>query len=163
MRNVSPSVRETMWKFRSNIVSLEFAFFVSFFFFFFFLFFFSFLHFLETGKVKTPPPPNGHARILVNAEIYGRSLMQRVVHNFQKNCKSVFPKILPGLPPPPLRTLVQKMFDVHLKVLPWTKKKNHHRDSRREERCSTYDIMLDDTRSALGKSRGQSRIGLALR
>ena len=41
----------------------------------FFLFFsFSFLHFLETGKVKNPPPPNGHARILVNAKIYGRSL-----------------------------------------------------------------------------------------
>ena len=74
VRNVSPSVRETKWKFRSNIVSMEFAFFVSFFFFFFF-FFFSFLHFLETGKVKPPPPPpNGHARILVNAEIYGRSL-----------------------------------------------------------------------------------------
>ena len=43
------------------------------------------------------------------------------------------------------------------------KKKNHHRDSRREERCSTCDIMLDQARSAQGKSRGQSRIGLALR
>ena len=42
VRNVSPSVRETMWKFRSNIVSMEFAFFVSFFFFFFFFFFFHF-------------------------------------------------------------------------------------------------------------------------
>ena len=42
-----------------------------------FSFFFSFIFtFLETGKVKTPPPPNGHARILVNAEIYGRSLRQ---------------------------------------------------------------------------------------
>ena len=40
------------------------------------------------------------------------------------------------------------------------KKKNHPRDSRREERCSTCDIMLDQAR---GKSRGQSRIGLALR
>ena len=40
----------------------------------FFFFSFSSLHFLETGKVKTPPPPNGHARILVNAEVYGRSL-----------------------------------------------------------------------------------------
>ena len=43
------------------------------------------------------------------------------------------------------------------------KKKNHPRDSRREERCSTCDIMLDHARSAQGKSRGQSRIGLALR
>ena len=32
------------------------------------------------------------------------------------------------------------------------KKKNHHRDSRREERCSTCDIMLDQARSAQGKS-----------
>ena len=37
-----------------------------------FFFFFSFLHFLETGQ--NPPPPNGHARILANADIYGRSL-----------------------------------------------------------------------------------------
>ena len=29
-------------------------------------------------------------------------------------------------------------------------KKNHHRDSRREERCSTCDIMLDQARSAQG-------------
>ena len=43
------------------------------------------------------------------------------------------------------------------------KKKNHPRDSRREERCSMCDIMLDQARSAQGKSRGQSRIGLALR
>ena len=43
------------------------------------------------------------------------------------------------------------------------KKKNHHQDSRREERCSTCDIMLDQARSAQGKSRGQSRIELALR
>ena len=43
------------------------------------------------------------------------------------------------------------------------KKKNHPRDSRQEERCSTCDIMLDQARSAQGKSRGQSRIGLALR
>ena len=48
-------------------------------------------------------------------------------------------------------------------LLPWPKKKNHPRDSRREERCSTCDIMLDQARSAQGKSRGQSRIGLALR
>ena len=34
------------------------------------------------------------------------------------------------------------------------KKKNHPRDSRREERCSTCDIMLDQARSAQGKSRG---------
>ena len=40
----------------------------------FFLSLFSFLHFLETGKDNSPPPQNGHARILVNAEIYGRSL-----------------------------------------------------------------------------------------
>ena len=44
-------------------------------------FFFSFLHFLETGKVKTPPPPNGHARILVNAEIYGRSLRDHTIRS----------------------------------------------------------------------------------
>ena len=31
------------------------------------------------------------------------------------------------------------------------KKKNHHRDSRWEERCSTCDIMLDQARSAQGK------------
>ena len=31
------------------------------------------------------------------------------------------------------------------------KKKNHHRDSRREERCSTCDIMLDQAWSAQGK------------
>ena len=42
------------------------------------------------------------------------------------------------------------------------KKKNHPRDSRREERCSTCDIMLDQARSAQGKSRGQSQIWLAL-
>ena len=48
-------------------------------------------------------------------------------------------------------------------LLLWTKKKNHHRDSRREERCFTCDIMLDQARSAQGKSRGQSRIGPALR
>ena len=54
---ISPSVRETKWKFRSNIVSMEFAFFISFFFFFLLSFlFFSFLYFLETGKVKLPPP-----------------------------------------------------------------------------------------------------------
>ena len=41
---------------------------------FLFLFFFLIFAFLETGKVKTTPPPNGHARILANAEIYGRSL-----------------------------------------------------------------------------------------
>ena len=46
---------------------------------------------------------------------------------------------------------------------PGQKKKNHPRDSRREEHCSTCDIMLDQARSAQGKSRGQSRIGLALR
>ena len=32
------------------------------------------------------------------------------------------------------------------------KKKNHHRDSRREERCSTCDIMLDQPGLAQGKS-----------
>ena len=44
-------------------------------------------------------------------------------------------------------------------VLPWTKKKNHSRDLRWEERCSFTDIVLDDARSAQVKSRGQSRIG----
>ena len=34
---------------------------------------FSFSTFLETGMVKTPPP-NGHARFLANANVYGRSL-----------------------------------------------------------------------------------------
>ena len=42
-------------------------------------------------------------------------------------------------------------------------KNNHPRDLRREERCSTCDIMLDQARSTQGKSRGQSQIGLALR
>ena len=37
-------------------------------------------------------------------------------------------------------------------LLPWTKKKNHHQDSRRKERCSTCDIMLDQARLAQGKS-----------
>ena len=36
-------------------------------------------------------------------------------------------------------------------VIPWTTKKNHHRDSRREERCSTCDIMLDQARLARAK------------
>ena len=49
---------------------MEFAFFGCF---FFFSFLFSFLHLLETGKIN-PPPPNEHARILANAEFYGRSL-----------------------------------------------------------------------------------------
>ena len=53
----SPSVRETKWKFRSNIVSMEFAFFVSFFF-FFFLFFFSFIFtFFRNGQGQNPPSP----------------------------------------------------------------------------------------------------------
>ena len=55
-----------LWSSRSLSLSSSFS--------SFFFIFVSFLHFLETGKVKTPPPPNGHARILVNAEIYGRSL-----------------------------------------------------------------------------------------
>ena len=46
---------------------------------------------------------------------------------------------------------------------PGQKKKNHHRDSRREESCSTCDIMLDQAQSAQGKSHGQSRIGFVLR
>ena len=47
-----------------------------------------------------------------------------------------------------------------VQVLPWTKKeKNHPRDSWREERCSTCDIMLDHEWSAQGTTRGQSRIG----
>ena len=33
----------------------------------------------------------------------------------------------------------------------WPKKKNHPQDLRREERCSTCDIMLDQERSAQGK------------
>ena len=43
------------------------------------------------------------------------------------------------------------------------KKRNHPRDSRREERCSRCDIMLDQARSLQGKSCGQSRIAFALR
>ena len=38
------------------------------------------------------------------------------------------------------------------------KKKNHHRDSRREERCSTCDIMLDHARSAQGQVRSATII-----
>ena len=41
-------------------------------------------------------------------------------------------------------------------------KRDHPLDSRREECCSTCDIMLDQGRSAHGKSRRQSRIGLAM-
>ena len=55
------------------------------------------------------------------------------------------------------------MFQIVRRATTLAKKKNHPRDSRREERCSTCDIMLDQARSAQGKSRGQSRIGLALR
>ena len=43
------------------------------------------------------------------------------------------------------------------------KKKNHHRDSRREERCSTCDIMLDQARSAQGKSDPRLSATFALR
>ena len=39
------------------------------------------------------------------------------------------------------------------------KKKNHPRDSRREERCSMCDIMLDQAQSAQGKSRGSDLPG----
>ena len=48
-------------------------------------------------------------------------------------------------------------------LLPWPKKKNHHRDSRREERCSTCDIMLDQARSAQGKSDPRLSATFALR
>ena len=37
---------------------------------------------------------------------------------------------------------------------PGQKKKNHPRDSRREERCSTCDIMLDQRRAKVADSRG---------
>ena len=43
------------------------------------------------------------------------------------------------------------------------KKKNHPRDSRREERCSTCDIMLDQARSAQGKSDPRLSATFALR
>ena len=43
------------------------------------------------------------------------------------------------------------------------KKKNHPRDSRREERCSTCDIMLDQARSAQGKSDQRLSATFALR
>ena len=43
------------------------------------------------------------------------------------------------------------------------KKKNHHRGSRREERCSTCDIMLDQARSAQGKSDPRLSATFALR
>ena len=52
---------------------------------------------------------------------------------------------------------------IHTVCTTLDKKKNHPRGSRREERCSTCDIMLDQARSAQGKSREQSRIELALR
>ena len=43
------------------------------------------------------------------------------------------------------------------------KKKNHPRDSQREERCSTCDIMLDQARSAQGKSDPRLSATFALR
>ena len=52
--------------------------------------------------------------------------------------------------------------ETHL-LLPWTKKKNHHWDLRREERCSTCDIMLDQARSAQGKSDPRLSATFALR
>ena len=48
-------------------------------------------------------------------------------------------------------------------VLPWTKKKNHHRDSRREERCFTCDIRLDQARSTQAKSDPRLSATFALR
>ena len=48
-------------------------------------------------------------------------------------------------------------------LLPWTKKKNHHRDSRREERRSTCDIMLDQARAAQGRSDPRLSTTFALR
>ena len=53
---VTPSVRETKWKFRPNTVSIDFRVLCLFLLLFVFLFFFIFT-FLETGKVKPPPPP----------------------------------------------------------------------------------------------------------
>ena len=46
---------------------------------------------------------------------------------------------------------------------PGQKKKNHPRDLRREERCSTCDIMLDQARSAQGKSDPRLSATFALR
>ena len=43
------------------------------------------------------------------------------------------------------------------------KKKNHHRNSRREERCSTCDIMLDQAWSAQGKYDPRLSASFALR
>ena len=48
-------------------------------------------------------------------------------------------------------------------VLPLDKKKNHHRDSRLEERCSRCDIMLDQARSAQGKRDPRLSATFALR
>ena len=45
-------------------------------------------------------------------------------------------------------------------LLPWTKKKNHPRDCCEKNAGPSCDIMLDDARSAQGKSRGKSRMTL---
>ena len=42
----------------------------------FFLFFI--LTFFRNGQGQNPPPPNGHARIFLNAEIYRRSLRRKI-------------------------------------------------------------------------------------
>ena len=49
---------------------------------------------------------------------------------------------------------INKQVQAQSTTIPWTKKKNHPRDSWREEPgCSTCDIMLDQARSAQEKSR----------
>ena len=76
VRTLSLSDRETKWKFQYNQASSQWS---SHSLFLSSSFSFSLFIFLETGKVNPPPPrapPTGHARVLPNAEVYGRSFAE---------------------------------------------------------------------------------------
>ena len=125
---VTPSVRETKWKFRPNTVSIEFVFFAFFFFFSSFFFFFFHFYIFRNGQGQTPPPPNGHARILVNAEIYGRSLIIFARIKFAKlrkrrkleNSPSDLQLFTASSQKP--RLLGQHVFDIVMRVQSWLQK-----------------------------------------
>ena len=65
--------------------------------------------------------------------------------------------------PRAVRSMHEAIVWVQPRTTTLAKKKNHHRDSRREERCSTCDIMLDQARSAQGKSDPRLSATFALR
>ena len=70
-----------------------------------------------------------------------------------KGCHSMTSQQMPGTTS---IHVLQNMHFIRWKLMqhnyyPGQKKKNHPRDSRREERCSTCDIMLDQVRSAQGQ------------